>query len=212
MLEINEIFESIQGEGLLTGKPFTFIRLQGCNLRCSHCDTKKAWKKGEGVMMSEEEIAAKVEEFGHQWVEITGGNPLLQNLQPLLVKLRYTKEGKLNNRRIELQADCSLNPMQYALISRVSLSPKLSSSGMTKYMHYEYMYWLNPGDEVKFVVSNADDFNEAIRLLQEYPTKAQVVMQPVHGKNGKWIVEKVLDEHIENVRVLPQVHKVFGLR
>ena len=209
MLEINEIFESVQGEGLLAGTPFTFIRLQGCNLRCVYCDTKQAWGKGKGVMMTEEEIVAKVEGFGHKWIEITGSEPLLQNLQPLLVKLRG---DDLQKYRVELQTNCSLNPMQYSLISRISLSPKLSSSGMVKYMRYGYMSWLNPNDEVKFVISNEEDFNEAVGLLQKYPTKASVVMQPEGGKNGRWIVEKVLEEHLEEIRVLPQTHKVFDLR
>ena len=102
--------------------------------------------------------------------------------------------------------------MQYSLLSRIALSPKLGSSGMAEYMIYGYMTWINPGDEVKFVIANEEDFNEAIGLLEKYETKAQVVMQPESGKNGKWIVEKILEEHIENIRVLPQMHKVFGLR
>ena len=209
MLEINEIFESVQGEGLLAGTPFTFIRLQGCNLRCVYCDTKQAWEKGKGVIMTEEEIVAKVEGFGHKWIEITGSEPLLQNLQPLLVKLRG---DDLQKYRVELQTNCSLNPMQYSLISRISLSPKLSSSGMVKYMRYGYMSWLNPGDEVKFVISNESDFKEALLLLRLNRTKASIIFTPVDGIDGKWIVEKILEEHIEEVRVLCQLHKVFRLR
>lgn len=217
MLMVNEIFESVFGEGINIGKPCTFIRCTGCNLfkygGCDFCDTGYAQDPKGGIEMSEEEIVEKVEGFGHRWITITGGEPLIQNLKPLLLKLRYNKDGSLNDCRIQLETNCSLNPMQYSLVSRVALSPKLSSSGMTEHMYYEYMSWLNPGDEVKFVIASEEDFNEAVKLLQQYKNiKAQVVMQPEGGVNGKWIVEKILKEKVKGVRVLPQLHKAFGLR
>lgn len=162
--------------------------------------------------MSEDEVVKEVEEFGHKWISITGGEPLDQNLRPLLVKLRHGKAGLLNDHRIQLETNCTRNPMQYSLVSRIALSPKLSSSGMVKYMRYGYMSWLNKGDEVKFVISDEKDFKEALLLLRLNRTKASVIFTPVDGIDGRWIVEKILEERIENIRVLCQMHKTFGLR
>ena len=222
MLMVNEIFESVFGEGAMIGIPCTFIRLAGCNLAMEHggckwCDTKYAQVSFRSQYMTEDKIAKKVEEFGHKWISITGGEPLMQDLKPLLLKLRYNEGLKkgvwfLNDHRVQLETNCTRNPMQYSLVSRIALSPKLGSSGMAKYMHYEYMGWLNPGDEVKFIIATEKDFNEAVSLLVKYKTKAQVVMQPEGGVEGRWIVEKILEEHIENIRVLCQLHKVFRLR
>lgn len=219
MLRVNEVFESVMGEGIMIGTPCTFIRLSGCNLfkygGCNWCDTNYAQDPIDGIMMDEEQIVKKVEKYDHLWVTITGGEVLMQNIQPLLVKLRYNEAegvGVLNDRRIQLETNCTLNPMKYALVTRVALSPKLGSSGMVKYMHYEYMEWLNPEDEVKFVIANGEDFDEAIRLLIMHPTKANVIFTPVNGINGKWIVIKLLRDKVKGVRVLPQLHKVFGLK
>lgn len=86
MLKINEIFSSIQGESSYAGLPFTFIRLTGCNLRCSYCDTQYAYEDGED--MSIDKILSKVKDFGIARVLITGGEPLLQPKTPdLLQKL-----------------------------------------------------------------------------------------------------------------------------
>lgn len=217
MLRVSEIFESVAGEGGWMGIPCTFIRLAGCNLAieyggCVWCDTPYAQKPEDGIEMDEEKIAKKVEEYGHKHIEISGGEPLTQNLQPLLLKLRHGKDGRLNDRRIQLETNCSRNPMQYSLVSRIALSPKLGSSGMVKYMRYGYMSWLNEGDEVKFVISDEKDFKEALLLLRLNRTKANIIFTPVDGIDGKWIVEKILEEHIENIRVLCQLHKIFRLR
>jgi len=75
-LTVCEIFKSIQGESSFTGLPFTIVRLTGCNLRCSYCDTHYAWE--EGRQMSVGEVVQAVEEFGMKHVLVTGGEPLLQ--------------------------------------------------------------------------------------------------------------------------------------
>ena len=91
-LKVNEIFCSIQGESTFAGQPCVFIRLTGCNLRCSYCDTAYAYD--EGSLIEIEEIVEKVKEFDFSLVEITGGEPLLQDETPQLIKtlleLEYT--------------------------------------------------------------------------------------------------------------------------
>ena len=73
-------FPSVQGEGVMIGTPMTFIRLQGCNLDCEWCDTEYAKDKRFGTPMTVSEIIDEVESFGLQWVCITGGEPMLQDL------------------------------------------------------------------------------------------------------------------------------------
>ena len=80
MLKVNEIFKSIQGESTYAGLPCTFIRLAGCNLRCTYCDTNYAYYHGKEL--SDEEIISKIEEYGVKCVEFTGGEPLLQEETP----------------------------------------------------------------------------------------------------------------------------------
>ncbi|HLG31248.1 MAG TPA: radical SAM protein, partial [Candidatus Brocadiales bacterium] len=91
MLKVKEIFKSIQGESTFAGLPCTFVRLAGCNLRCSFCDTTYAYD--EGTEMSVEEVIGAVENLGCNLVEITGGEPLLQKdvctLADLLLRKKY---------------------------------------------------------------------------------------------------------------------------
>ena len=83
MLKINEIFKSIQGESTYAGLPCTFVRLAGCNLRCTYCDTNYAYY--DGKELTDDEIVKKIDEYGVKCVEFTGGEPLLQeeNLQSI---------------------------------------------------------------------------------------------------------------------------------
>ena len=86
MIKINEIYLSVQGESSYTGLPCIFIRLTGCNLRCSWCDTAYAFHEGKNMTI--DEILRKVRGFGVKLVEITGGEPLMQdNVHPLMMKL-----------------------------------------------------------------------------------------------------------------------------
>ena len=87
-LVVNEIFGSIDGEGLRTGELATFIRLAGCNLRCSYCDTDYALKANQGTEMSIDEIIAKVKDIGYRNITLTGGEPLIhKNVEKLIDEL-----------------------------------------------------------------------------------------------------------------------------
>ena len=84
---LSEIFFSINGEGLQIGKPMAFIRLAGCNLRCKWCDTKGSWIQKDQATL--EDIVKEVSKYNTEWVCITGGEPLLQDIEPLIKKLQY---------------------------------------------------------------------------------------------------------------------------
>ncbi len=118
-LKIVEIFASIQGEGLRQGEPTIFIRFSGCNLRCSFCDTKRAWRAGQE--MSIKEIMTKVLEENRQfpcyWVCLTGGEPLLQPLEPLVRVIR--KDGFY----VQIETNGTLKPLVEADWWTVSPKP-----------------------------------------------------------------------------------------
>src|SRR5674476_1002413 len=118
-LKTTEIFASVQGEGLRQGEPTIFVRLAGCNLRCGFCDTKKAWRGGREI--SVEKIAEKVlrlrTEYPTTWVCLTGGEPLAQNVRPLLLRLHA--EGF----RVQIETNGTFPPAPLADWHSVSPKP-----------------------------------------------------------------------------------------
>ena len=98
MLTINEIFYSIQGESTYAGKPCVFVRLTGCDLRCSWCDTPYAFS--EGRKMSVDAVLQQVDTYGSPLVEVTGGEPLLQeDVYPLMERLLESVQRGLSEPR-----------------------------------------------------------------------------------------------------------------
>ena len=208
-IEINEIFESVFGEGMNMGLPCTFIRLQGCNCRCKWCDTKYAQVVGEGTMLKINEIIEAVRDYGHKWVSLTGGEPLLvsEPLTDLIYRLQ------MKGHQVQIETNCSIDPLKHSIADRIAVSPKLPSAGeqAVKMMHYNYIECLSKDDEVKFVISTGEDLREAFRIIDEHPTDAPIIFQPEGGIDGGWLFEytKNVDRMI---RILPQLHKIFKIK
>ncbi len=118
ILKITEIFPSIQGEGLRQGEPTIFIRLSGCNLKCSFCDTKYAWKEGQQYSVDQvlEEVRKIRQSFPAQWICITGGEPLLQDIDGL------TKTRKKAGLKIQVETNATL--YRTVPVDWYSISPK----------------------------------------------------------------------------------------
>ncbi len=159
-MKVNEIFKSIQGESTCAGLPCTFIRLTGCNLRCSYCDTQYAYE--EGRKLTTREILSEVRELRCPLVEITGGEPLLQEeVYPLMGEL--LKE----NYKLLLETNGSLD------IGRTSpqvikiMDIKCPDSGMCARMNWKNLEKLNPKDEIKFVLSSQRDYDWAKSIIRE---------------------------------------------
>ncbi len=203
MMKVNEMFRSIQGEGVYIGVPMFFIRLTGCNLRCTWCDTEYAFYEGED--MSVEEVMERVREEDMEWVCITGGEPLLQEEVYRLID-SLLREGY----RVLVETNGSILidklPTEDNLV--VSLDIKTPSSGMDKAMRLENLDYLGPKDYVKFVIKDDADFDYAVKILREREFEGEVVFQPVWGTDIEWLIGKVLDSGL-NVRVLPQLHKII---
>jgi len=203
MLKVNEIFKSIQCEGSSVGKLCSFVRLTGCNLRCSYCDTKYAYKKGDDLSIGE--IIRKVKTLRSNLVEITGGEPLLQKetfeLIDTLIRQKYIV-------LIETNGTISIkNINQHAIII---LDIKCPGSKMSANMLWENIEYLRKKDEVKFVIDDRKDYDWAKDIVAKYNLAQQVNhvhFSPVYGKLvpkelAKWICHDNLD-----VRMQIQIHK-----
>ena len=204
MLKVNEIYASIQGESSYTGLPCVFIRLTGCNLRCSWCDTAYAFY--EGIDLTLEDIMFQVENFSLPLVEITGGEPLMQeNVYPLMNSLL----DKGYRVMLETGGAISINKVPEEVIKILDI--KCPGSGEEKKNHLENLKLLTPHDEVKFVLIDRADYEWSRDLLQKYnlPSSVQVLFSPVYEKLelkdlSKWILKDRLP-----VRLQTQFHKVI---
>ena len=206
MLKVNEIFKSIQGESSHAGFPCTFVRLTGCNLRCSYCDTRYAYD--EGVELAIEDIMEKVSGHACTLVEITGGEPLLQeDTLPLISNL--IDKGF----RVLLETNGTLD------ISRVDprclriVDVKLPASGEAEKNYLRNINMLHHGDELKFVVGIKKDYDYAKKIMQSIPEaiKDEIIVNfsPIFGimepgRLAGWILADCLP-----VRLNLQLHKVL---
>ncbi len=202
-MKVNEMFTSIQGEGIYIGVPMFFIRLTGCNLRCEWCDTQYAFYEGEE--MSIDSIVKRVEDSGMEWVCITGGEPLLQEDVYKLIDILLRKGYKI---LVETNGSILIDKLPTEDNLVISLDIKTPSSKMEKAMRFENLKYLGPKDFVKFVIMDERDFEYAKNIIEEYEIDKEIIFQPVGGTNLKWLAEKVIEERL-NVRVLPQLHKII---
>ena len=198
-LKVNEIFLSIQGESSCAGWPCSFIRLAGCNLRCSYCDTAYAYEQGEEKTISE--IWEEIKNFPCSLVEITGGEPLLQQETPLLIEALLAKGC-----RVLLETNGSFDISQVTNQCVRVVDFKCPSSGMSHFNNYENLKYLSDQDEVKFVIGNREDFyfaKEMVGRLKKTPSfKGPIHFSPVFGKIkpeklAKWILEERLPVHLQ---------------
>ncbi|MEW6107614.1 MAG: radical SAM protein [Nitrospirota bacterium] len=206
-MKVCEIFTSIQGESSYAGLPCTFIRLTGCNLRCSYCDTKYAYDAG--IEMTIDEITDQVLSAGVRLVEITGGEPLLQEKETLsLISNLIKKEFKV---LIETNGSASIRDIDKQAV--IILDIKTPGSGMSEKMDFSNLGYIKPSDEIKFVICDRADYDWSKKIISEHNLnkKCEILFSPVYAKLNplflaRWIIEDRLD-----VRLNLQIHKyIFG--
>ena len=201
-IKINEIYKSIQGESSYSGLPCIFIRLTYCNLRCSYCDTEYAFYDGND--MSIPEIISKVNSLECNLVEVTGGEPLVQeNCINLLKALT------INNNDILLETGGSLTIKDVPENVKIILDLKCPSSNMSDKNLWSNIKLLKNTDEVKFVIGNKDDYLWSKGITEKYnlSKKTNVLFSPVYNKiNPKKIAEWILEDKLD-VRFQIQLHK-----
>ena len=204
MLTVNEIFKSIQGESTHTGRPCIFIRLTGCNLRCSWCDTEYAFY--EGMPKSVQDIMDAIGPLGVPLVEITGGEPLLQEEVYDLMNALLAKNYEV---LLETGGGVSVARVPNRVIK--ILDVKCPGSGEDSRNLWDNLDHLNPHDEVKFVLADRADYEWSRTILQQHdvPNKAKVLFSPVYDRlDLKELAAWVLEDNLP-VRVQTQLHKVI---
>jgi len=209
-LRITEIFHSIQGESTWTGVPCTFVRLTGCPLRCSWCDTTYAFHGGE--RMEVEEIVERVEELGCPVVEITGGEPLAHRNAFLLAD-RLLDEGFTV--LVETSGSEDIAPLDPRV--HIIMDLKCPGSGEVGRNRWENLDHLTATDEVKFVVKDRTDYEWARAVIRERGladrleegTLRALLISPVWGEAGpdpEELAGWILEDHLP-VRFQTQLHK-----
>jgi 7-carboxy-7-deazaguanine synthase len=175
-LLIHEIYRSIQGESTFAGLPCVFVRLAVCNSRCVWCDTPHAFVRGSRY--TPDAIIDKVQQFGCSLVEITGGEPLLQDeVFPLMQRLAdlgltvlLETSGALDIGRVDKRV-------------HIIMDLKCPDSGECEGNRWENLDQLKPTDQIKFVVASRHDFDWAVQVIGQYnlDRRWQVLLSPVHG-------------------------------
>lgn len=199
-MKVSEIFLSLQGEGLDTGMPTVFLRLAGCNLRCSYCDTTYAFHDGEDA--GDEEIVSRISALGYRRVCITGGEPLLQDLYALCRELRARGFW------IKLETNGSL-PFRRECFDVVDMDIKTPSSGESAKMRFSNIGKLRRKDELKFVISDREDYDYSREILERFTPRCNVIFQPSYGVlKPETLAEWILNDRI-GVRLGIQLHKLL---
>ncbi len=201
-MKVCEIFKSIQGESSYAGMPCFFIRLTGCNLRCTYCDTKYAYFEGEEL--SEERILSEVHRAGISLVEITGGEPLLQKEVYHLIKTLLDNNYKL---LIETNGSMSIKDIDRRAV--VILDIKTPGSGMVREMDFLNLDYIKDTDEIKFVITDRKDYEWTKDIIQQYNLKdrCHILVSPAYGILQPEVLAKwILDDGLE-LRLNLQLHK-----
>jgi 7-carboxy-7-deazaguanine synthase len=203
-LVVNEIFYSIQGESSFAGMPCFFVRLTGCNLRCSYCDTRHAYEAGES--MSVEAVLSAMPPDYTGLVEVTGGEPLLQDECPALVD-RLLRKG--HTVLVETNGSRDIRALPDGSICILDI--KCPESGVSDRMDLRNLHRLRPADEVKFVVQNRSDYLWARDLVGENPPRPaeKVLFSPAHGTcDPRELAEWLLADKLEGRIQLP-LHRIL---
>ena len=201
-IKINEIYYSIQGESSYSGLPCIFIRFTYCNLRCSYCDTEYAFH--EGSEMSISEIISEINLYNCDLVEITGGEPLLQNGYIELIN-----ELEKENKKVLIETGGALPIKNISLNTHIILDIKCPSSKMSDKNLWENINHLKKSDEVKFVIGNKDDYIWTKKIIKDYNLNnlCKILISPVYNKiKSKELVKWILKDNL-NVRYQIQIHK-----
>lgn len=204
-IKIAELFYSIQGESSFAGYPCFFIRFADCNLRCTYCDTRYTFEE-KHPQLSIDGILAELKKYPGAIVEVTGGEPLLQEgIYPLLKKLLAAGRTVL----LETNGSLSLADVPEDVVKIMDM--KCPGSGMHEQMDFDNFDLLSQKDEIKFVIGSRDDYNWAVQLVSAYSlqNKATVTFSPVTSNlPPATLAGWILEDHL-SVRLRLQLHTII---
>ncbi|MCP3772031.1 radical SAM protein [Paenibacillus sp. MZ04-78.2] len=213
-LPMVEIFETVEGEGTRAGFPTVFVRLFGCNLRCTWCDTKYSYPPAEAEFtMTIEDIVAEAGRYRSRHVCLTGGEPLLYGEKSRALIEALVATGRYDDLHIETNGAIDLAPFLERIESpvvRYIMDYKLPDSGEEERMITANLAKLRPQDELKFVIGSERDFHAAKALLEAYPTRALPMFSPVwETMPPAKLVGLMLEHGLSQVKLNMQLHKII---
>ena len=207
-IRVCELFSSIQGESSYAGLPCFFIRLAGCNLNCSYCDTAFAKSAENAIEYELKELVEAALDSGLELVEITGGEPMLQNATASLCRSLLAESKTV---LLETNGSIPLSDIPAAVVKIIDC--KCPSSRQAEMMHFANFANISDNDEVKFVVADWKDFEYALKIIRKYDLItgcANIILSPVFSDNNsnlkqnlaQWILKCGLP-----LRMQLQLHK-----
>lgn len=203
-LRITEIFYSLQGETNRVGLPTVFIRLTGCPLRCTYCDTAYAFSGGESLSLAY--ILEKVAAYAPSYVTVTGGEPLAQKNCPLLLRALCDAGYQVS---LETGGALDISEVDARVMRVVDI--KTPGSGEVAKNRWENLALLGAHDEVKFVLCDEADYRWAQDIIAQHhlAEKCPILFSPVHGTmNPTQLAEWILRDRMP-VRLQVQLHKIL---
>lgn len=216
-MHLIEIYKSVQGESSFAGRPCIFVRLAGCNLRCSWCDSEYTFQRG--IPFTDEQIVDEIEKLAPvRLVEFTGGEPLLQARELIPLMRRLLESGY--ELMVETSGERPLEDVPAAVHKIVDV--KCPASGEGGSFRMENLPWLTARDEVKFVIQNRDDYEFASAFIREHRLEekaGQILLSPAFSKapslerstrnallDPRVLVEWMLEDGLP-ARLSLQIHK-----
>lgn len=204
---VNEIFKSIEGEGIRTGYPVTFIRLYKCNLNCSYCDTRYSCEGKDYTRMDIPTIMNKVEELAVKRITLTGGEPLIHpNVEELINTL--LQQGY----QVNIETNGSIDIYPYIAKDNLILTMdyKSISSKMNHLMNTKNLKYLREQDVLKFVVGTEEDLLDMKNILDKYNPSCNIFVSPIFGMiEMQDIVEFIINNNLRECRMQVQLHKII---
>ncbi len=203
-LRITEIFFSLQGETSRIGLPTVFIRLTGCPLRCSYCDTAYAFTGGQSYNLSE--ILKQVAQYGARYVTVTGGEPLAQKNCLLLLTALCDAGYQVS---LETSGALDIGAVDARVMRVVDI--KTPASGEVEKNRWENLQLLTTHDEIKFVLCDENDYHWARQILTQYQLAdtCEVLFSPAHGEiDARQLADWILRDGLP-VRFQLQLHKIL---
>ncbi len=202
---VNEIFSSIQGESVNAGRPCVFVRLAGCNLRCTYCDTTYAYEQDEKYELNE--IVKQVDAFNGDLVEITGGEPLLQEETPALIHVLLEKGYEV---MMETNGSFNINLVDRRCMKILDM--KCPSSGESEKNDINNLCRLSKIDQVKFVISDKNDYffakNMMKNIMPDFPKSHILLSAAFNRLSFKKLAEWIIKDNLK-ARLNLQIHKII---
>jgi 7-carboxy-7-deazaguanine synthase len=218
-LPVSEIFQSLEGEGTKAGFPTTFIRLFGCNLKCSWCDTQYSYEPEESCeYLKISQIVARVMPYQNRNLCLTGGEPLIHGekcleLLKALARLETVHDIHVEtNGSVDLELFVKLRKQDFWVNRKMRfiMDYKLPGSGETARMLPANFDLLLGQDEIKFVIADDQDFEFALEVLKKWYFRGQLLFSPVWGRMDlKKLAELIIANNVKNAKLNLPFHKII---